>query len=98
MTLHPNVAISSLLLKPKIYLNLFGKLHHLKKVSKTDPKQLKSKHFEDVNIYFNPRVTVGSLSNSTIMFSSLLELYFFLKKMHENKSKQSRSKHLDESS
>ena len=49
-------------IKPKIYLNVVEKLFLLKKVSKTDSKELKSEHFEDVIILY-PKVTIGSLSN-----------------------------------
>ena len=58
------MTIGSLSIKPKIYLNLFQKLFLLKKVSKTDSKELKFKHFDDIIIDLYPRMTIGSLSNS----------------------------------
>ena len=57
------MTIGSLSIKPKIYLNVVEKLFLLKKVSKTDSKELKSEHFEDVIIVLYPKVTIGSLSN-----------------------------------
>ena len=48
-------------MKSKVYLNLFKKLFPLKKVTKADSKELKSKHVDDVIIVLSPRVTIGLL-------------------------------------
>ena len=73
IALCPKVAIGSLSIMSKIYLNLFEKLLLLTTLSDNNSKKLKSKHFEDVIIIVYPRVTIGSLSNSSKIFFDLLE-------------------------
>ena len=70
-------------MKLKIYLNLVEKLFLLKKVSKTDSKELKF------------TVTIGSLSSLYKKFFNPLEKHFHLNKMHENNSEKSRAKYFD---
>ena len=59
-------------------------------MSKTDSKELKFKHFDDVIIDLYPRVKFVEK-----VFQSL-GVALFLNKMNKSNSKQSRSKHFDD--
>ena len=89
IALYPKVAIESLSIMTKIYLNLFEKLLLLTKLSDNDSKKLKSKHSEDVIIIVYPRGTIENIFRSVgIIFTSKQNAW--------KNSKQLRSTHFDD--